>query len=137
MRITREHIGKMVRAESWEKNQAIQVVGMVDDSTFKARLSDGTTRSTYDRNDGYNPWVLIGKADKKKGGIMAKFETFWILWQPASHLPPTVRFTTKREAQAAAEIMTKKHNREFYVMKADGLCELAAPPVKWSDARAN
>lgn len=133
MGIMAKHIGKWVRAESWGENRAIKVLRLVSDHSFRGRRLDGY-ESSYDRADGANPWVVVSQ---KKGGSMAKFETFWILWQPASHLPPTRRFPTKREAQEVAEAMTKKHNREFYVMKADGLCELAAPPVKWSDARAN
>lgn len=73
---------------------------------------------------------------KKTGGkTVRKFETFWILWQPDHDSPPVVRFTTKKEAQEAAEVMTLRHKVEFYVMRADAVCQISAPPIKWANAK--
>lgn len=71
----------------------------------------------------------------KRENTMAKFKTFWILWQPGSSLPPTVRFVTKAAAQDAAEVMTSKLKVEFYVMRAEAVCQISEPPIKWSSAK--
>lgn len=42
--------------------------------------------------------------------------TFWILWNPASDLPPRVKFTTLDEARKGALAMARKHGGTFHVM---------------------
>ncbi len=51
------------------------------------------------------------------------FETFYILWNPVSQLPPTVRFDSLEEARQAATVMALRHREQFYVMKSEMLFE--------------
>lgn len=75
---------------------------------------------------------------KSKGEkLMTKFKSFWILWQPDCSLPPKVRFSSKRAAQDAAEVMTSKHKVEFYVMRAEAVCQICPTPIKWINAKEN
>lgn len=64
-----------------------------------------------------------------------KFEPFYILWQPMSHLPPTRKFTDRKEAFEVAEYMTRKHKVDFFVMKSYGHCAPSEMPVKWQVAK--
>lgn len=46
---------------------------------------------------------------------------FWVIWNPYSETPPTVRFPTRGAAQYAARQMADKYAHEgayFYVLKA-------------------
>ena len=48
-------------------------------------------------------------------------ECFWIVWNPMSPYPPTIRYPRRKDAQGAARAMAKKYAHEgayFYVMKA-------------------
>lgn len=47
-------------------------------------------------------------------------EPFFILWNPESSLPPTVRFRRRTDAYAVAERMAQEHGGTFYVMQVDG-----------------
>lgn len=51
------------------------------------------------------------------------FETFYILWNPVSQLPPTVQFDSLEEARQAATVMALRHREQFYVMKSEMLFE--------------
>ena len=125
MKISEEHIGKLVRARSWSDDQAVKVL-QVGINNFRGRRSSGEVTS-FDRDDGANPWVRVPGTTIKPGF----FENFYILWQPESDLPPKVKFYDRDEAQRAADLMAKKHNAPFYVMKADALCQLARPLTDW------
>lgn len=48
-------------------------------------------------------------------------KSFFILWNPFSDLPPTARFSTRKQAAEAARRMAAVHGGTFYVCKAQGM----------------
>lgn len=64
-------------------------------------------------------------------------KTFYVLWNPASHMPPKVRFDTFHTAKVAAEQMATRHPGETFhvlenrgaVVKADLHWELVGEPA--------
>lgn len=57
-------------------------------------------------------------------------KSFWILWQPNSNKPPTVKFHNYTEAEKAASTMATAHGVPFYVMRASALVEPVLAPIK-------
>ncbi len=51
--------------------------------------------------------------------------SFYILWNPRSNLPPTQRFSDRKQAVEVAEIMARRTTELFYVMEA----RLAVEPL--------
>lgn len=45
-------------------------------------------------------------------------EKFWILWCPTSYKPPTVKFSSEKQAEEAAQSMVSKYHAEFIVMES-------------------
>lgn len=70
--------------------------------------------------------------NKEKPGATSN-KLFFILWQPESSLPPTVRFGTYDVATAMAKEMAIRHGKPFYVMKAMCLAEPPEAQVKITD----
>lgn len=68
------------------------------------------------------PYYYDHSGDLKKTGQ----ESFWILWNPASNIPPSVRFYSKDEALRVAKDMASKHRCRFYVVRAEDFME--SPP---------
>lgn len=128
MLITKEHIGSFVKARSWPFENRIQVLSVKSGSFSASRR--GKRCGGFTCQDGSNPWELVS-APKETPVSQPKFETFYILWQPVSHLPPTRKFTDRKEAYEVAEYMTRKHKVDFYVMKAHGHCIVAEAPIQW------
>lgn len=54
---------------------------------------------------------------------------FYVLWNPMSSIPPSVRFTEYEEAKRVAESMARRHGEPFYVMRACSLSKRTPPPV--------
>lgn len=86
----------------------------------------------YHEDDVIHRCAIIRKNGEKP---MTKLKTFWILWQPASDVPPRVRYDTKKAAQEAAEVMTARHQVEFYVLKTEALCQISVAPIKWTTTK--
>ncbi len=68
-----------------------------------------------------NPYPNIGDSNVK---------AFYIIWNPSSARPPTVRFHNLEDAQKVAAMMVAKHGETFFVCKAVSCSEKAAMPVK-------
>lgn len=52
---------------------------------------------------------------------------FYILWNPTSSLPPTVKFNDLPYAEQIAKEMAQRHGGKFYVMQAQGCAEVVEP----------
>ena len=49
--------------------------------------------------------------------------TFYIVWGPASDLPPRRRFDTYQQAAEVAVKMTERYHQPFYVMQAKAVAD--------------
>lgn len=56
-------------------------------------------------------------------------DKFWILWTPTCEKPPRVRFYSQKEAENAAEVMTRKHGGVFFVLQAKSRFEQQPTPI--------
>jgi hypothetical protein len=54
---------------------------------------------------------------------------FWILWAPASHKPPKVRFGTLEHVRNVADIMVDKYHQDIYVMQSVELHKIGKAEV--------
>lgn len=55
---------------------------------------------------------------------------FWLIWNPASNLPPKVQFVSEADADRAAAEMAERHGGVFYVCEARSRAERAYTPVR-------
>lgn len=69
----------------------------------------------------------IQRLFKNAGPLYSENGTFWILWNPKSALPPTVRFSSQLNAVNAAKSMARQHGESFYVLKAEALADPVQP----------
>lgn len=129
VRIEKEHIGKYVKASTWDVSQKVKVLRLKNAESFIGKR--GSKEGMFVRGDGSNAWEIL------EAPIVSdtKFETFWTLWQPASEKPVTRKFFDKAEAFECADLMTRRHKVEFYVMKSEALCQVAEAPITWQTAK--
>lgn len=76
----------------------------------------------------------------KKKTVIADYREpeFYILWNPLSDRPPTVRISTRKEAERIAASMASRFGPQpFYICKAVGVSRVTYAPPETSKLRKN
>jgi hypothetical protein len=72
------------------------------------------------------------EADYFKQPNIDSNEPFWIIWNPSHHLPPTVRFSSRANAEKAAKTMARRFRTDvFFVLSAVGAAYAEETPVQF------
>lgn len=62
-------------------------------------------------------------------------DKFWILWNPSYEKPPRVKFYSKKEAEATAELMARKTGDIFFVLESKSRFEKEPAPISKTEMK--